>query len=51
MDSVRETLERVQRGELSVDEAFSALKWAPYEDLGFAPADQPLTSPGTLPTT
>lgn len=39
MESVKEILERVQRGEVSPDEALSELKWAPYEDLGFARVD------------
>ena len=39
MDNVREILAQVQGGQLSVDEAVSALKWAPFEDLGFARVD------------
>ncbi len=39
MDQVAEILERVRDGGLSVDEAVSALKWAPYEDLGYARVD------------
>lgn len=39
MDKIREILSGVQSGALNVDEALSALKWAPYEDLGFARVD------------
>jgi pyridinium-3,5-biscarboxylic acid mononucleotide synthase len=39
VDEVRKILERVERGEASVDEALDALKWEPYIDLGFARVD------------
>jgi pyridinium-3,5-biscarboxylic acid mononucleotide synthase len=39
VDRVRDILSGVQQGDLSVEEALSALKWAPYEDLGFARVD------------
>lgn len=39
MDSLREVLEGVQQGILTIEEAVSSLKWAPYEDLGFARLD------------
>jgi NCAIR mutase (PurE)-related protein len=39
MDDIRDILQRVQQGDLTVDDAVSALKWAPYEDLGFARVD------------
>jgi NCAIR mutase (PurE)-related protein len=39
MDNVRDILAQVQGGQLSVEEAVSALKWAPFEDLGFARVD------------
>src|SRR4051794_40658646 len=39
MDTVREVLTGVQQGTLSIEEAVSALKWAPYEDLGYARVD------------
>ena len=39
MDSVREILNGVQTGAFTVEEALSALKWQPYEDLGFARVD------------
>jgi pyridinium-3,5-biscarboxylic acid mononucleotide synthase len=39
VDSVREILDKLQRGELSVDAALGELKWAPFEDLGFARVD------------
>ena len=39
LDSVRDTLTRLHAGDISVDEAVSALKWAPYENLGFARVD------------
>ncbi len=39
MDNVREILAQVQDGSLSVEEGVSALKWAPFEDLGFARVD------------
>ena len=39
MDNVREVLSGVQSGILTVEEAMAALKWAPYEDLGFARVD------------
>jgi pyridinium-3,5-biscarboxylic acid mononucleotide synthase len=39
VDNVREILHGVQTGILTVEEALSGLKWAPYEDLGFARVD------------
>src|SRR5687767_14423157 len=36
---LREVLERVQRSELSVDDATQALRQLPFEDLGFAQVD------------
>lgn len=39
MDSIREILNNVQTGILTIEEAVAALKWAPYEDLGFARLD------------
>lgn len=39
MKNIREIMESVQRGELSVDEAVLAVKKAPFEDLGFAKVD------------
>lgn len=36
---VKQILQQVQRGELSVDEALLSLKAAPYEDIGFAKVD------------
>jgi pyridinium-3,5-biscarboxylic acid mononucleotide synthase len=39
MDSIRDILARVQSGEATVDEAMAALKWAPYENLGYARVD------------
>lgn len=39
MDSIREVLTGVQNGILTIEEAVAALKWAPYEDLGFARVD------------
>ena len=39
MDSIREILAGVQDGTLTVEEAMTSLKWAPYEDLGFARVD------------
>jgi len=39
VDKVKELLARVQAGTLGIDEAVSELKWAPYEDLGFARVD------------
>src|SRR3954467_5615588 len=39
MDTLREVLAAVQQGTLGVEEAVSALKWAPYEDLGYARVD------------
>jgi NCAIR mutase (PurE)-related protein len=38
-ERVREILEQVAGGQLGPDEAMSALKWAPYEDLGYARLD------------
>jgi NCAIR mutase (PurE)-related protein len=39
MDSVDEILDGVRQGSLSVEEARARLKWAPYDDLGFARVD------------
>lgn len=39
MDSIRDILSSVQSGQLTVDDAVSALKWAPFQDLGFARID------------
>ncbi len=39
MDQIDDILSALARGELSVDEARAALKWAPFEDLGFARVD------------
>lgn len=39
MEEVRSVLARVRDGSLTVDEALAALKWAPFEDLGFARVD------------
>src|SRR6185369_2234586 len=39
LDRVRELLEQVEAGQLSAGEALQALKWAPYEDLGYARLD------------
>jgi NCAIR mutase (PurE)-related protein len=39
VDSIREVLEQIRTGSLSVDEGLTALKWAPFEDLGFARLD------------
>jgi NCAIR mutase (PurE)-related protein len=39
LDRVRQVLEQVEAGQLGVEEALIALKWAPYEDLGFARVD------------
>jgi len=39
MDNVRDILAGVQTGVLTVEEAVTALKWSPYEDLGFARID------------
>lgn len=39
MDNIKEILLGVQQGVLTVDDGLSALKWAPYEDLGFARVD------------
>jgi NCAIR mutase (PurE)-related protein len=36
---IRDILKNVQSGALSVDEAVASLKWAPFEDLGFARVD------------
>ncbi len=38
-DTVRKLLESVQKGEQSVDEAFSRLRALPFEDIGFAKID------------
>lgn len=39
VDNVRQILTGVQTGILTIEEAMSALKWSPYEDLGFARVD------------
>ena len=39
MADIRDILKDVQSGALSVDEAVASLKWAPFEDLGFARVD------------
>lgn len=39
VENVRQILNGVQTGILTIEEAMSALKWAPYEDLGFARVD------------
>ena len=39
MDQVRDILSGVQTGLLTIEEAISALKWSPFEDLGFARVD------------
>ncbi|MGV3720311.1 MAG: nickel pincer cofactor biosynthesis protein LarB [Actinomycetota bacterium] len=39
MDNVRDILSDVQTGVLTIEEAMTALKWSPYEDLGFARVD------------
>lgn len=39
MDNIREILAGVQSGILTIEDAVAALKWAPYEDLGFARVD------------
>jgi pyridinium-3,5-biscarboxylic acid mononucleotide synthase len=39
VDSVREILAGVQQGLLTIEEAVASLKWAPFEDLGFARVD------------
>jgi NCAIR mutase (PurE)-related protein len=39
VDSIREILSHVQTGVLTIEDAVAALKWAPYEDLGFARVD------------
>ena len=36
---IRKTLEAVQRGEISVDEALLTIKKAPFEDIGYAKVD------------
>lgn len=38
-DSIRDILSGVQSGAMTVDEAVTALKWSPFEDLGFARLD------------
>ena len=38
-DGIRELLNRVQKGELGIDDALSHLKNLPFEDLGFAMVD------------
>jgi NCAIR mutase (PurE)-related protein len=39
VEHVREILSDVQSGVLTVEEAVAALKWAPFDDLGFARVD------------
>ena len=39
MSELKRVLESVKDGAMSVDEALSNLKWAPFEDLGFARLD------------
>jgi NCAIR mutase (PurE)-related protein len=39
VEEVREILKGVQTGVLTIEEALTALKWAPFEDLGFARVD------------
>lgn len=39
MEDVRNLLEAVQRGALNVEDALTQLRWAPYEDLGYARVD------------
>jgi NCAIR mutase (PurE)-related protein len=39
VDNVRQILADVQSGVLTLEEGVAALKWAPYEDLGFARVD------------
>jgi NCAIR mutase (PurE)-related protein len=39
LERIRDLLRRVQEGELSAEDAFRALKWTPYEDLGYARVD------------
>jgi NCAIR mutase (PurE)-related protein len=39
LERVREILDGVRDGRLSVDDAVSELKWEPFEDLGFARVD------------
>lgn len=39
MDSIRDILNNVQTGLLTIEEAVAALKWAPFDDLGFARLD------------
>jgi pyridinium-3,5-biscarboxylic acid mononucleotide synthase len=39
VERLKEILESVRSGEMAVEDAVSALKWAPYEDLGFARVD------------
>lgn len=39
MEQIRDILERIRAGTLSVEEGLRALKWAPYEDLGYARTD------------
>ncbi len=38
-DSIREVLERVRAGELSVDEALTLVRTEPYRDIGYAKVD------------
>jgi NCAIR mutase (PurE)-related protein len=39
VDSVRQILSDVQTGVLTIEEAVAALKWSPFDDLGFARLD------------
>lgn len=39
MNDIRDILQQVRSGEVSVEEALERLKWAPFEDLGFARVD------------
>ena len=39
MDQTRDILAQVQAGDLSIDDALGRLKWAPFEDLGYARID------------
>ena len=38
-DEIKNLLESVRRGEVSVDEAYLKLRTAPFRDLGFAKID------------
>jgi NCAIR mutase (PurE)-related protein len=39
MEKIRQILEKVQRGELNIEEALERLKYLPYEDINFAKVD------------